>query len=291
MHQIRYFLAVAERLNFTRAAEECNVTQPSLSRAIQRLEGELGGPLFHRERSRTHLTSLGIEMLPLLRRVFEGAEAAKEQAESHLGSERALLRLGVSLTVHLALLSPLLAEMARAFPGLDLKLFRAPGGEIVKHLEGGDLELAVMADPEDNWHRLERWPMFEEGFAALVPPGWERQSMTFAEVDAAGVIARPYCETIRPAAETTTSRGGAARRRLEVWSEDDAAVLVRQGMGIAIVPDSAGRHLSGTTAALVDFDTTRTVGVYGVAGRRRSLAASAMLNLLRAADWSDAVSA
>ena len=50
MHQVRYFLAVARTLNFTRAAEECNVAQPSLTRAIRQLEGELGGDLFRRER-------------------------------------------------------------------------------------------------------------------------------------------------------------------------------------------------------------------------------------------------
>ena len=59
MHQIRYFLAVARTLNFTRAAEECHVAQPSLTRAVQKLEDELGGPLFRRERSNTHLSQLG----------------------------------------------------------------------------------------------------------------------------------------------------------------------------------------------------------------------------------------
>jgi len=58
MHQVRYFLAVADELNFSRAAEKCNVSQPSLSRAIQLLEREFGGQLFRREYSRTHL-SLG----------------------------------------------------------------------------------------------------------------------------------------------------------------------------------------------------------------------------------------
>ncbi len=80
MHQVRYFLAVARALNFTRAAEECNVTQPSLTRAIQKLEDELGGLLFRRERSLTHLTDLGRAVQPHLQRTYEAAEAAKALA-------------------------------------------------------------------------------------------------------------------------------------------------------------------------------------------------------------------
>ena len=66
MHQVRYFLAVAQLFNFTRAAEECNVTQPSLTRAIKQLEDELGGDLFRRERPKAQLTELGQRMYPLL---------------------------------------------------------------------------------------------------------------------------------------------------------------------------------------------------------------------------------
>src|SRR5258708_12142067 len=66
MHQVRYFLAVARVLNFTRAADECNVTQPSLTRAIKQLEAELGGDLFRRERPAAQLTDLGLPIHPLL---------------------------------------------------------------------------------------------------------------------------------------------------------------------------------------------------------------------------------
>ena len=64
MHQVRYFLALCEELNFTRAAERCNVAQPSLTRAIKQLEEELGGALFHRERANTHLSELGRTLSP-----------------------------------------------------------------------------------------------------------------------------------------------------------------------------------------------------------------------------------
>src|SRR5258708_16850119 len=80
MHQVRYFLAVAQELNFSRAAEICNVTQPSLSRAIQQLEGELGGPLFHRERHLTHLADLVQMVLPHLETVYIAAVKATTNA-------------------------------------------------------------------------------------------------------------------------------------------------------------------------------------------------------------------
>ena len=70
MHQVRYFLAVTQQLNFTRAAESCNVAQPSLTRAIKQLESELGGELFRRERNLSHLTELGHRVLPILQQCY-----------------------------------------------------------------------------------------------------------------------------------------------------------------------------------------------------------------------------
>ena len=99
MHQVRYFLAVCRTLNFTRAAERCNVAQPSLTRAIQKLEEELGGALFRRERNRTHLTDLGRLMQPHLRALQDASLAASAEAEDYHKLERAPLRLGVMCTI------------------------------------------------------------------------------------------------------------------------------------------------------------------------------------------------
>ena len=98
MHQVRYFLAVSETLNFTRAAERCNVAQPSLTRAVQKLEEELGGQLFRRERSRTHLTDLGRLMYPHLQALYDASVAARAEAEDFRRLKRASLNLGVMCT-------------------------------------------------------------------------------------------------------------------------------------------------------------------------------------------------
>src|SRR5258708_5908456 len=78
VHEIRYFLALAETLNFTRAADRCNVSQPALTRAIQHLEDKLGGPLVHRERGNTHLTELGRIMHPHFQEVAQQMEEARK---------------------------------------------------------------------------------------------------------------------------------------------------------------------------------------------------------------------
>src|SRR6201995_4644868 len=87
MHQIRYFLAVSRTLNFTRAAEDCHVAQPSLTRAIKLLEAELGGDLFRRERNLTHLTDFRHRMLPLLQQCYESDASPKKIAYAFTTSE------------------------------------------------------------------------------------------------------------------------------------------------------------------------------------------------------------
>jgi DNA-binding transcriptional LysR family regulator len=87
MHQVRYFLAAVSELNFTKAAEKCNVAQPSLTRAIKQLEAELGGDLFRRERPQAQLTDLGQRMLPLLKQCYDSAVGARSLASAIKGGE------------------------------------------------------------------------------------------------------------------------------------------------------------------------------------------------------------
>src|SRR5687767_10584903 len=115
MHQVRYFLAVARTLNFTRAAEECNVAQPSLTRAIKLLEGELGGDLFRRERPHAMLTNLGERVYPLLKQCYESAMSARSLATLISDGEIGVLKIAVSGSIDLNLIMPQLSELRRNF--------------------------------------------------------------------------------------------------------------------------------------------------------------------------------
>ena len=89
LHQVRYFLALCEEQNFTRAAKRCGISQPSLSNAIKRLEEELGGPLFYRNRVSCSLSELGLELRPLLAKLDECATDVRERATRFRTAPRA----------------------------------------------------------------------------------------------------------------------------------------------------------------------------------------------------------
>lgn len=286
MHQIRYFLAVCEWLNFTHAADECHVAQPSLSRAVRKLEEELGGDLFRRERSQTHLTDLGRKMMPLLQRAYDSALEAKEQAAKYRSTESVPLRVGLSETVPIELVLPSISELERVLPGLELHIVRTDAEAILDALKAGDIELGIAAaHPGTDWDRLDRWRLFEEGFVLLASPDRFGAHAALGAVAELSFINRPYCEN-RTAMEAALARlGHRLMNRHEASSEEDVAALVNGHLGVALMPESAAR-LSGCSVTAIDgLEVTRTVEVYGVFGRQRSVAASNLIKLLRAADW------
>jgi len=168
MHQVRYFLAAVDELNFTKAAEKCNVSQPSLTRAIKQLEGELGGDLFRRERPHAQLTELGERMLPLLKQCYDSAIGARTLASSMKSGEVGALRLALSRSISMELMTPFLHELTRVFKGLQLRLLRGTAAEVLELLKKGEAEFAVAADLGEEWERLDRWPLFTEGFELIV---------------------------------------------------------------------------------------------------------------------------
>ncbi len=289
LHQIRYFLAVSRTLNFTRAAEECYVAQPSLTRAIKLLEAELGDELFRRERNLTHLTEFGRRMLPLLRQCYDSAQAAKNLASAIKRGAVTSLTLALSHTIDLSFLIAPLTELMRAFPGLELQFLRGTADEIVEFLKKGETVLAIAGPLGTTWDRFDSWPLFTEGFQAVFATTHglaDADVIAFKDLGPYRYLARPYCELAEPIEETFREHDLIWSGRHEMLSERDVVQFAGAGLGVAIMPTSAAR-ISGLRHLAVDgLETMRSIHVYSVAGRERPAPAAALLGLLRARDWS-----
>lgn len=290
MHQVRYFLAVARVLNFTRAAEECHVAQPSLTRAIKQLEAELGGDLFRRERNLTHLTDLGHRMLPMLQQCYESALTAKSLAQSIKSGAVAPLAIGLSLAVEITLIISFITELVRALPGLELRFLRGTGPEIAELLKRGEIEVALAGNLGETWDRLESWALFTEPYKFVVGPDHPlsaKSTVASADVAKERLVSRTHCEHI-PEITAFLAEMGLGKDAHKVCSETDVGALLKPNIGFSVMPQSSAAAL-GLKALYVDgFDVERTVCVYAVAGRQRSTAASTFIKMLRAADWSAA---
>jgi DNA-binding transcriptional LysR family regulator len=296
MQQVRYFLAVAKTLNFTRAAEACNVTQPALTRAIKQLEDELGGELIRREGRLSHLTDLGSRMLPLLSQCYESALGAKALAAKVRSGDVATLAVGVSLTLDVSLLIAALTELQRAFAGLQLVIRRGNGGQIAEWLKNGEIELAFGGPLGETWDRLDCWPMFSEAFDLVVATDHMLAAVNDMDLQVELVSKeRLLVHVMQDAAELTPASLEAAGIRIDdahrVSCNRDLETMVAAKFGVAIQPASSFRSGALTHLPCPGLDLKRTVAVYSIAGRTRSREAAALLNLVRASDWGSAAAA
>src|SRR3954451_8512776 len=197
MHQVRYFLAVAQLLNFTPAAEDCNVTQPSLTRAIKQLEAELGGDLFRRERPAAQLAELGQRMPPLLQQCYDAASGARMLASSFKSGEIGALRIALTHSIDLSLLIPHLDQIKRLFNRLEFRFLRGSSEQVAEFLKKGEAELGIAAEISEAWDRLDAWPLCTEGFQLIVNkrhPLADRRDIAFEDLRSEQLLSRNYCE-------------------------------------------------------------------------------------------------
>ena len=126
LHQLRYFLEVAKRGSFSRAAEACHVTQPSLSQQIKKLEEEFGDVLFHRTREGIRLTSLGEDFLLRAQRILGEVAATREAMKAHQEKVRGPLRVGAIPTIAPYLLPRVVNAVSKKYPRIDFTIHEEP---------------------------------------------------------------------------------------------------------------------------------------------------------------------
>jgi DNA-binding transcriptional LysR family regulator len=291
MHQVRYFLAVTRTLNFTRAAEECNIAQPSLTRAVKLLEEELGGDLFRRERPQAILTPLGERMLPLLTQCFESAQSARMLARTINSGQAGTLKLAVANGIDLRLILPHLNALRETVSDLDFRLLRGAGTDVIERMKSGEAELAVGSMGESDWERLDRWSLFEEPFYLVFNRTHRlanRTSLKLEDLQRERILLRTHCD--RSAAAMALLEGKGLRGRLDVASDDDLFALLEANIGVSLLPGTVTLPQSLMRSRVEDLALARSVSLYGVAGRQRSPLAATFVKMLRAAEWPQAAS-
>jgi LysR family transcriptional regulator, hydrogen peroxide-inducible genes activator len=289
MHQIRYFLAVCETLNFTRAAENCNVTQPALTRTIQKLEDELGGLLFRRERHLTHLTDLGRLMRPQPEEVWRETEAAKTTAKSFLKLEDAALNVGLMCTIGPLRGIGFLNNFRGAQPGIDVTLLEAVPHRLTQLLYEGSLDLAVMANPAGFDARFDFTPLYREHFVLAVPRGHRLEAANvihFADIDGESYLSRINCEYQDHINEICHRLGISVRVAYRSEREDWIQTMVMSGMGICFLPEYSVVVPGLQTRPVCDPEVSREVSLVTVAGRRYSPAVATFVRAIKSYPWS-----
>jgi DNA-binding transcriptional LysR family regulator len=287
MHQVRYFLAVCETLNFTRAAEICHVAQPSLTRAIQKLEDELGGPLFCRERNNTHLTPLGQRMKPHLAQLLSAAESAKAEAESVRKREKIALTLGVMCTIGPSRLVGLIEMLDHRLPALELTLREASGSQIIANLLAGDLDIALLGMP-DYPDRLRAEPLYKERYVVAFPPAHRFESLTVVPVsalDGENYLQRLNCEYPDHFRANVGDWPYKINIRYASEREDWIQAMVLAGLGCAVLPEYLPLFPGLKTRVLVEPEVFREISLVTVRGRPFSHAVEACVRLARTYRW------
>jgi len=146
LRQLRYFCAVVDRGNFTRAAEACNVAQPSLSQQILNLEAELGQPLLVRHPRRIELTEAGAAVLVHARRILSESEELRGRLERRSLLLEGSVVVGIIPTVAPFLLPARVAGFLRAHPGVRVRFREQRTAELLEQLVGGVLDFAIVGD-------------------------------------------------------------------------------------------------------------------------------------------------
>ena len=282
MHQIRYFLAVADELNFTRAAERCNVSQPALTRAIRLLEEELGGPVFNRERRRTHLTELGRMVLPHLRDIDVRASRAKREAIDFIKLDRAHLKLGLMCTIAPTNLLSLVRGVRERHPGIELQLTDATASELYDRLHAGDLEVAICCHPEsENDDRLHRLLLYRERFVVVVGlshPLAERNAIAVRDLDGADYLDRVHCEYAERADRIFKAQGVTDRTVYRSDRDDWILAMAAAGIGYAFMPEQCASHPEVAVRPLVEPEIWRDISLVTVRGRPHSASVGALVS-------------
>lgn len=243
--QLRYFVAVAERLHFGRAAQALHMSQPPLSRAIRSLEERLGVALFARSRRRVELTSEGGRFLEEARRILGQLERSVRELHGMAAGEQGRLRIGFVSLADYGVLPGLLKNYKAARPGVTLALREMLSPEQAAALAAGELDFGLLLPPVLGEAGLERIVVQRERFVAALPArhrlarGSGRLAVKELEGEPFVTVPREIAPGLYDIVRGLAERAGSALNVTQEAIQMQTVVsLVSSGLGVSLVPAS-----------------------------------------------------
>ena len=293
LRHLEYFLAVAEELSFTRAAERLHVVQSAVSAAIRALEQTLGSALFERTSQRVALTAAGVALLPEARATLDAARAAREAVQLSRGSLQGSVHIGTMTSVTQLDLPGLLGRFHHLHPAVSLRLVVSPLGTagLVKSLLAGSLDVTFVSLPGGAPAGVSVRDLYTTRMALLAPAGHPlvragaRAPLELAELAGEPFIDAPVGYGNRDVVDRAFAAAGLRRTViLEATDVGTTASFVRAGLGLAFLHDSAAlTDTAGVvTLPLADTSLRWKLSVAVSATRRPSAPLRALLELLDA---------
>jgi len=288
LRQLRYLVAVAEELSFTRAAEREHVAQPALSQQIKRLEEEVGLALVERTTRSVALTSAGEVLVARARRMLGELEAARAELEALSGVYTGHVYVGVLHTMGPVDVSLVLALFRERHPGVELTVREQSSEELAEMLRDDELDLAFLSVTESVERKgLGLHQLVSEELVLIVSKSHElagRRRVHMAELAGEEFISYREGARLRELLESAgRSAGFAPRVTLESNESGRIRRLVARGLGVAILPRSDAERPGAdvAVAALVEPSLRRDITLAWREGRRLAPAAAAFLELSR----------
>jgi LysR family hydrogen peroxide-inducible transcriptional activator len=247
--ELRYIVAVAREKHFGRAAEQCFVSQPTLSIAIKKLEDELGVALFERSANEVRITDIGNRVIEQAQRVLEEASAIKHIAAAGKDELAGPLRFGAIYTVGPYVtpqLIPLLMKRAPKMPLLIKENYTAKLGEMLKN---GDIDLILLSEPYAE-PGIVTQAVYDEPFRVVMPAShaWAKKtriaaadlcSETLLLLSSGNCFRDQVMQTCAGTKSTKGATNAGLQQSLEGSSLETIRQMVASGVGITVLPSTA----------------------------------------------------
>ena len=283
LHQLAYFVAVAETRHFTRAAEREHVAQPSLSQQIRALEQELGSPLFNRVRGNITLTPAGETLLPLARRILADAATARRQVQELLDLRRGTVRLGATPSLCTGFLPEVLRDFHNDYPGIQLIVEEGGSRDLVRDLAMGRLDLALIILPlHSSDPALATTPLLRENLVVVTSlrspaPGPDGELRIDDLRDQPLVMFRRGYDLREFTVGACREAGFEPTFAIEGGEMDAVVGFVAAGLGAAVIPSMVASRQPLRTTSFAPPGLHRTIGL----AHRRDVAPSRAAQELR----------